>query len=88
VNVYPFDLHAIKAEISQLQFCESILFFPERGHVISIVQTANKKGLYVFDTKIINIEQLQSMNPGIEKLWSRIQSGDHQINSPFLSKGF
>jgi hypothetical protein len=23
-----------------------------------------------------------------EKFWSRIQSGDHQINSPFLSKGF
>ncbi|EKN5091390.1 hypothetical protein DVP68_13690 [Yersinia enterocolitica] len=69
VNVYPFDLHAIKAEVSLLQPGESILFFPERGHVITIVQTANKEGLYVFDTNLINVEQLNSMGPRVNRLY-------------------
>lgn len=67
--VYPFDLQTIKAEISSLKPGESILFFPERGHVITIVQTANKEGLYVFDTNLINVEQLNSMVPKIRQLY-------------------
>lgn len=69
VKVYPYDLNAMKAEISQLQLGESILFFPERGHVITIAQTANKEGLYVFDTNLINIERLDLMNPRIISLY-------------------
>ncbi|HHL2502132.1 TPA: hypothetical protein ACQ301_004253 [Yersinia enterocolitica] len=69
VKIYPYDLNAMKAEISQLQLGESVLFFPERGHVISIAQTANKEGLYVFDTNLINIERLDLMNPRIISLY-------------------
>ncbi|HDL6962599.1 TPA: hypothetical protein PXM28_001859 [Yersinia enterocolitica] len=69
VKIYPYDLNAMKAEISQLQLGESVLFFPERGHVITIAQTANKEGLYVFDTNLINIERLDLMNPRIISLY-------------------
>ncbi|CNH51230.1 hypothetical protein [Yersinia kristensenii] len=69
VNVYPFDLTAIKAEISQLQPGESILFFPERTHVITIVQTANKEGLYVFDTNLRRVDWLESIDPRIRKVY-------------------
>lgn len=69
VKVYPFDLNVIKAEISQLQPGESILFLPERTHVITIVQTANKEGLYVFDTNLRSAEWLESIDPRIRKAY-------------------
>ncbi|EPM2820621.1 hypothetical protein AB9H26_10255 [Yersinia enterocolitica] len=72
VNVYPFDFNVIKAEISQLQPGESILFFPERTHVITIVQTANKEGLYVFDTNLRSVEWLESIDPRIRKAYENM----------------
>ncbi|EPZ8126128.1 hypothetical protein ACXV6R_004026 [Yersinia enterocolitica] len=69
VNIHPFDLKTIKAEISSLRLGESIMFFPEKTHVITIVQTANKEGLYVFDTNLISAERLKSMVPRIRKLY-------------------
>ncbi|UXD26870.1 hypothetical protein FORC065_4153 [Yersinia enterocolitica] len=72
VNVYPFDFNVIKAEISQLQPGESILFFPERTHVITIVQTANKEGLYVFDTNLRSAEWLESIDPRIRKAYENM----------------
>lgn len=72
VNVYPFDLNVIKAEISQLQPGESILFLPERTHVITIVQTANKEGLYVFDTNLRNAEWLESIDPWIRTAYESL----------------
>lgn len=72
VHVYPFDFNAIKAEIGQLQPGESIMFFPERSHVITIVQTANKEGLYVFDTNLRNVDWLESIDPKIRKAYENM----------------
>ncbi|OVZ78114.1 hypothetical protein [Yersinia intermedia] len=69
VNVYPLDLNAIKMEISSLKPGESMIFFPERAHVITIVQTANKEGLYVFDTNLMNVERLKLMDPRVRKFY-------------------
>lgn len=69
VNVYPLDLNAIKMEISSLKPGESMIFFPERAHVITIVQTANKEGLFVFDTNLMNVERLKLMDPRVRKFY-------------------
>lgn len=72
INIYPYDINAIKMEISQLQPGESIIFFPERSHLITIVQTANKEGLYVFDTNLINAEKLESIRSIPREIYERL----------------
>ncbi|CNI82743.1 Uncharacterised protein [Yersinia frederiksenii] len=71
INIYPYDFNAVRLEIGRLQLGESIMFFPERSHVITIVQTANKEGLYVFDTNLINLERLDLMSPSSRRIYEK-----------------